>query len=143
MPAADLGRLLGRFEALASDIVTETGGRVVKLIGDAAMLVFPTAERAAQGAIELVDACAAGRLPSARAGLSLGPVLARGGDYFGRSVNLASRLVAVAPPDTVLADGPFAQAITDNSALAIEPYGNTPLKGLGTVHASRLRLAGR
>jgi adenylate cyclase len=143
MQMNELGRLLGRFEKLASDIVTEAGGRVVKLIGDAAMLVCPSPAGAARGAIELVDACAASGLPSARAGLSLGPLLARGGDYFGRSVNLASRLVAVAPPDAVLADGPFAEAITDNSALAIEPYGNMPLKGLGTVHASRLRLASR
>ena len=98
MQTDELGRLLGRFEGLASDIITEAGGRVVKLIGDEAMLVFPTAEEAARGAIELVDACAAGDLPSARAGLSLGPVLARGGDYFGRAVNLASRLVDVALP---------------------------------------------
>jgi adenylate cyclase len=143
MQMDELGRLLGRFEKLASDIVTETGGRVVKLIGDAAMLVSPSPAGAARGAIELVDACAPGGLPSARAGLSLGPVLARGGDYFGRSVNLASRLVTVAAPDTVLADGPFAEAITDNPALAIEPYGNIPLKGLGAVHASRLRLISR
>ena len=140
IPMNELGRLLGRFEGLASDIVTEAGGRVVKLIGDAAMLVCPSPAEAAQGAIELVDVCAATDLPSARAGLALGPVLARGGDYFGRSVNLASRLVAVAPPDTVLADGPFAEAIIGNSALAIEPYGGMQLRGLGTVHAARLRL---
>jgi adenylate cyclase len=141
MQMDDLGRLLGRFEALASDIITEAGGSVVKLIGDEAMLVFATAEGAAQGALELVDACAAGDLPSARAGLSLGPVLARGGDYYGRAVNLASRLVDVAPPDTVLADDRLAEAIADNSALAIEPYGQKRLKGIGSVHASRVRTA--
>ena len=141
MPTDELGRLLARFEGLASDIITEAGGRVVKLVGDGVMLVFPTPEAAAQGAIELVDACAAGDLPSARAGLSLGPILARGGDYFGRAVNLASRLVDVAPPDTVLADDRFAEAIADYSALAIEPYGHQRLKGLGSVHASRLRPA--
>jgi adenylate cyclase len=141
MQTDELGRLLGRFEGLASDIITEAGGRVVKLIGDEAMLVFPTAEGAAQGAIELVDACAAGDLPSARAGLSLGPVLGRGGDYFGRVVILASRLVDVAPADTVLADDRFAEAIADSSALAIEPHGHTRLKGLGSVHASRVSLA--
>jgi adenylate cyclase len=141
MQTDDLGRLLGRFEGLASDIITEAGGRVVKLIGDEAMLVFPTPEGAAQGAIELVDACAVGDLPSARAGLSLGPVLARGGDYFGRAVNLASRLVDVAPPDTCLADDRFAEALADNLALAIEPHGRQRLKGLGSVHAWRLSSA--
>jgi adenylate cyclase len=141
MQTDELGRLLGRFEGLASDIITEAGGRVVKLIGDEAMLVCPTPEGAAQGAIELVDACAQAELPSARAGLSLGPILARGGDYFGRAVNLASRLVNVAPPDTVLADDRFAEAIADSVALAIEPHGQKQLKGIGSVHASRLRSA--
>jgi adenylate cyclase len=139
MPTDELGRMLARFEGLASDIITEAGGRVVKLIGDEAMLIFPTPDEAAQGAIELVDACAPSELPSARAGLSLGPLLARGGDYFGRAVNLASRLVDVAPPDTVLADRRFAEAIADNPALAIEPHGHRRLKGLGSVHTSRLR----
>jgi adenylate cyclase len=142
MQTEDLGRLLGRFEALASDVITEAGGSVVKLIGDEAMLVCPTAEGAAQGAIELVDACAAGGLPSARAGLSLGPVLARGGDYFGRAVNLASRLVDVAASDTVLADDPFAEAIAGSTALVIEPQGHKRLKGLGSAHVSRVRRGG-
>jgi adenylate cyclase len=141
MQTDELGRLLGRFEGLASDITTEAGGRVVKLIGDEAMLVFPTADRAAQGAIELVDACAAIDLPSARAGLALGPVLARGGDYYGRAVNLASRLVDVAAPDAVLADDSFAEAIAHNTALAVEPQGRKQLKGIGAVHAWRLGTA--
>jgi class 3 adenylate cyclase len=47
--------------------------------------------------------------------------------------------VGVAPADTVLVDDRFAEAIADNSALAIEPHGHKRLKGLGSVHASRLR----
>ena len=141
MQTDDLGRLLSRFEALASDVITEAGGSVVKLIGDEAMLVFPTADQAAQGAIELVDACAAGDLPSARAGLSLGQVLVRGGDYFGPAVNMASRLVDVAPPDSVLADDALTEAIAGTMTLLIEPQRRRRLKGLGSVHVSRLRSA--
>src|SRR4030095_6153482 len=122
MQTDELGRLLSRFEALSSDVITEAGGRVVKLIGDEAMLAFPTADQAAQGTIELVDACASGDLPSGRAGLAFGSGLARGGAYFGRAVNLASRLVDVAPPDTVLADDAFAEAIA--GSFVIEPQGH-------------------
>lgn len=44
---AALGTLLGQFESLAFDIVTEAGGRVVKLIGDEAIrLPAPGAGRA-------------------------------------------------------------------------------------------------
>ena len=46
----ELGRLLGRFESLASDIITEAGGRIVKLIGDEAMLVCPDAWKGLPGA---------------------------------------------------------------------------------------------
>jgi adenylate cyclase len=143
MQTDELGRLLSRFEALSSDVITEAGGRVVKLIGDEAMLAFPTADQAAQGTIELVDACAGGDLPSARAGLSLGQVLARGGDYFGRAVNLASRLVDVAPPDTVLVDDAFREAIGSTMTLVIEPQKRRRLKGLGSVRVFRLSSAGR
>jgi adenylate cyclase len=143
MQTDELGRLLGRFEALSSDVITEAGGRVVKLIGDEAMLAFPTADQAAQGTIELIDACAAGDLPSARAGLSFGQVLARGGDYFGRAVNLASRLVDVAPPDTVLVDDAFREAVGSIVRLVIEPQKRKRLKGMGTVEVFRLRSADR
>jgi adenylate cyclase len=74
--------------------------------------------------------------------LSLGQVLARGGDYFGRAVNLASRLVDVAPPDTVLVDDAFREAIGGTMTLVIEPQRPKRLKGLGSVHVFRLRSAG-
>jgi adenylate cyclase len=131
--------LLSRFESLAFDIVTEAGGRVVKLIGDEAMFVGPGAREATRGALELVAACEANGLPASRAGLALGPVLARGGDYFGRPVNLASRLVDEAPPGDVFADEQLAEAVREDSTLTLEPLGHRPLSGLGDTSVWRLR----
>jgi adenylate cyclase len=131
--------LLSRFESLAFDIVTEAGGRVVKLIGDEAMFVGPAAREAALGALELVAACEANGLPASRAGLALGPVLARGGDYFGRPVNLASRLVDDAPPGGVLADEQLAEALHEDSTVTAEPLGHMLLRGLGETGVWRLR----
>jgi adenylate cyclase len=71
---------------------------VVKLIGDEAMLVWPTPARAARAALEILAATGSRGLPPARAGFALGPLLARGGDYFGPAANLASRLIARARP---------------------------------------------
>ncbi len=133
LPNDEFARLLSRFESLASDIVTEAGGRVVKLIGDEAMFVSPTPRGGVRGALELVAACEASGLPAARAGLALGPVLARGGDYFGRAVNLASRLVDGAPAGTVLADDQLVVAISHDSTVAVRPQGRIPLKGFGAV----------
>jgi adenylate cyclase len=135
----EFAALLSRFESLASDIVTEAGGRVVKLIGDEAMFVAPAAQGAAQAALELVAACEANGLPAARAGLAVGPVLARGGDYFGRAVNLASRLVDAAPPGGVVADEQLVDAIRRDSTFAAESEGRQPIRGLGDVDVWRLR----
>jgi adenylate cyclase len=132
-----LGHMLSRFESLASDIVTEAGGRLIKLIGDEAMLVCPTADQAAHAALEIVEATAESDLPAARAGLAMGPLLARGGDYFGLPVNMASRLVDRADPGIVLVDQSFKDALT--GGFALEPLTRIPLKGIGGAAAWRLR----
>jgi adenylate cyclase len=137
----ELGRLLSRFESLVWDVVTEAGGAVVKLIGDEAMFVSPSADEAARAAIEALDAIAGSELPPARAGLALGPLLARDGDYFGPAVNLASRLEDHASPGTVVVDERFRDALRDG--LELEPLGRQSLKGIGEVPAWSLGSANR
>lgn len=134
-----LGEMLSRFESLAWDAVTEAGGRLVKLIGDEAMLVCPTASAAARAAVEIVEATASSDLPPARAGLALGPLLPRGGDYFGVPVNLASRLVDRAEPGTIVVDAQFKTALTDG--FAFEPLDPRPLKGIDDATVWRLQRA--
>ena len=133
----ELARVLARFESLAWDVVTEAQGQVVKLIGDEAMLVCPSARDAAAAALEIVGATAKRGLPPARAGLALGPLLARSGDYFGRAVNLASRLVDHADAGTVVIDERFKAALGDGFAL--ESLGRPPIKGLGEAPVWRIR----
>ncbi|HEY1566068.1 MAG TPA: adenylate/guanylate cyclase domain-containing protein, partial [Solirubrobacteraceae bacterium] len=53
-------------------------------------------------ALRLVDAFEEEELPSLRAGIAFGPALQRAGDYYGNSVNLASRVTGVARPGSVL-----------------------------------------
>src|SRR5690606_13640846 len=87
---ADLAELLEVFEATTADMITERGGRVVKLIGDAVLFVFDDPESAARLALELVESFG-GDQPDLRVGLTHGSVLSRLGDLFGPPVNLASR----------------------------------------------------
>jgi adenylate cyclase len=96
----DLSRLLKRFEDVATNVVHERGGRVVKYIGDAVMYVTPNAADGVAAALALVDRLAPG--PQVRAGLSYGALLAQDGDYFGPPVNLAARLATAAEPGQVL-----------------------------------------
>jgi adenylate cyclase len=102
LPPDELGDLTRRLTELAGE-VTVAPVRLVKLIGDAAMLVGP-ADAVLDASLTLVEASEAeDDFPLMRAGVAAGPALERAGDFYGRPVNLASRLTAIARPGSVLA----------------------------------------
>ena len=104
MPMPALSKLLATFEDVTTETVHDLGGRVVKFLGDAVMYVAPTVPMLASIACALVThPRAAEACLQVRAGIAYGDVLAQDGDYFGPPVNLASRLVAIAQPEQVLA----------------------------------------
>jgi adenylate cyclase len=95
---AELGRVAGRFEELVTDLA-DPPVRLVKVLGDGAMLVSADADALVRAMLELVDAAAAeGYLPPVHAGIAHGPALHSAGDWLGRTVNVAARLCAAAPP---------------------------------------------
>jgi adenylate cyclase len=106
-----LGEVVGRFEELATSVVTAPV-RLVKSIGDAVMLVSPEAGPLVGTALDLVAAAIAegDDFPILRAGIATGPILPQSGDYYGRSVNLASRVTGIARPGSVLVDTPTREA---------------------------------
>jgi class 3 adenylate cyclase len=99
-----LGVMLDRFEATTGDVVAGSGANVVKRMGDAVMFVTNAPGIACELALDLVEACAAAKLPKLRVGVAFGDVLVRHADFYGPTVNLAARLVAAAEPGTVLTD---------------------------------------
>jgi adenylate cyclase len=115
----ELGAALTEFEIRAADTITDRGGRLVKLIGDEVMFVATDAASAAEIALALADAFAAHPvLPRIRAGLAMGDVMSRDGDYFGPVVNLAARVVKAAAPGTVAVTGDFRDALSDSYQLS-------------------------
>jgi adenylate cyclase len=101
----ELGMVAGRLEELAP-AVAEPPVRLVKTIGDEVMLVSSEAEPMVAAALELINAAEAEgqQFPWLRAGIATGPTLPQAGDYYGRAVNLASRLTNVARPGSVVLD---------------------------------------
>ncbi len=98
MSERQLARLVQRFELLASDVVAEHGGRVIKTVGDEVLFVHTDIAAAAAIALDLVDAMAEDELlPPVRVGMAHGRVVSRLGDVFGVTVNKASRITAVTP----------------------------------------------
>ncbi|MBI5104888.1 MAG: adenylate/guanylate cyclase domain-containing protein [Solirubrobacterales bacterium] len=101
---ADLGAVADRLSVLAEEVV-QPPVRVVKTIGDAVMLACPEPQRLVACSLALVDAIdqEGQAFPQVRVGIAAGPAVTRGGDLFGRPVNLASRVTGVARAGSVLA----------------------------------------
>ena len=105
MPADELARKAVRLEALTSEVI-DAPVRLIKTIGDAAMLTSLQPEPLLDAALTLLDAADAegDDFPQLRAGVAIGAALSRAGDWFGRPVNLARRLTQIARPGSLLAE---------------------------------------
>lgn len=127
--AEELGMVAGRLEEMAS-AVAEPPVRLVKTIGDAVMLVSTEPEPMVAAALALIDAAEqeGQQFPWLRAGLASGPTLPQSGDYYGRAVNLASRITNVARPGSVVLDEATKEATDDRFSYSY--VGERKLKGL-------------
>ena len=94
--------------AMFKERTAANGGRTIKTIGDEVMAEFPTAAQAMQAAVDIQHAITAMPPPvegvqmGARIGFHFGPVVAREGDVFGDSVNLAARLSGLASKGQII-----------------------------------------
>lgn len=126
--AEQVGDLAGRLEQLAGQ-VAEPPVRLIKLIGDAAMLAAPEPAPLVAATKNLVATVAGDdRLPELRAGLAVGRALNRSGDWYGHPVNLASRLTGAAEPSSLLATADIASATEESFTWT--PMGTRELKGI-------------
>jgi adenylate cyclase len=103
-------------------------GEVVKLLGDGVMFHFAHPGDAVACQLRLVAAAEEEGLPPARAGVHAGVVVFRDGDYFGRTVNLASRIADYARPREVLVSGEVIELAP--RAVTFEPIGDISLRGV-------------
>ena len=109
------------------------GGTAVKWLGDGVMFHFPEPGHGVLAALEMVEAAPALGLPSAHVGLHTGPVLFQEGDYFGRTVNIASRIADYARPGEVVVSQEVVDA-SDDEAVRFTEIGPVELKGVaGTL----------
>ncbi|WP_289016687.1 adenylate/guanylate cyclase domain-containing protein [Aeromicrobium sp. REDSEA-S32_B7] len=107
-----LGAMVEWFERVVTELVVQHGGQVIKTIGDEALFTVDDPTEGALLALELVERAEADeQFPDVRVGLAHGPVLARLGDVFGSTVNIAARLTSVARPARVLVDADLAELL--------------------------------
>lgn len=139
----EIGELTGRLFELASD-AARPPVRLVKMIGDAAMFASREPTPLLDAVLGLIEAAGTDGIPSLKAGVATGQALARGGDWYGRPVNLAARITGFARPDSVV----VAQAVKDSVDAADDGRfgfsfaGRHRFKGIrGEVAVHRLRRA--
>jgi adenylate cyclase len=137
LPPDELGEVSGRMFELASEVI-ELPVRLVKLIGDAAMIVGPEPSPVVEATLRLVESTEDADLPPLRGGVAAGMALQRAGDWYGHPVNLASRITGIARPASVLASEPVREAASEDFQWSFA--GSRRLKGIrGGVRLYRAR----
>ena len=135
MKGLSASELAGSLAVLVERSSREHGGVPVKWLGDGVMVHFRDPAGAVLAALEMVAQLPAAGLPPAHVGVAAGPVVAQGGDYFGRTVNLAARIAAHASAGQVLVSGSVAESAPPQGVRFVE-QGELPLKGF--AHPVRL-----
>jgi adenylate cyclase len=105
------------------------GGRPVKWLGDGVMFHFTDPGNAIASGLDLVEQAVSATSVPARIGINAGAVIAQEGDYFGRTVNVASRIADYAQPHEVLVSEE-ALRNADVPEAEFELVGDVMLKGL-------------
>ena len=125
-----IGTVAKLLESVAIE-VTNPEVRLVKTIGDAAMLVSEDGAALFDAAIRFIEVGkeAGDDLPALRVGVARGETIHQVGDWFGPPVNLASRITEVARPDSVLADSKAVEAAGEE-AFRYSWVGQHKFKGL-------------
>lgn len=136
----ELATLVGRFDEVVNEIVVRHGGRIVKMIGDAAMFTALDPVDGALLALELSETVEADDVMSGlRIGMANGPVLRRDGDLYGPVVNLASRLADIGRGGAVNVSHGLRDAIAHDRRFELRSLGTWKLRHIGDERVYRLR----
>jgi adenylate cyclase len=128
----ELADVVERFETVAYDTVASHGGRIVKMIGDEVMFVTDDPAAAAEIGLVLAEVYGEDEMVSdVRVGLAHGVAIAVEGDYFGPTVNLASRIVNIAYVGAVVVSGDVRAALEPDPRFVLKPVRPRRLKGIG------------
>ena len=145
-----LARLREHRKQRFEPILARHGGRLVKLMGDGALVEFPSAVDALSAAIEFQQAMAEANQDQPadtaivfRIGLHLGDLIVDGDDLYGDGVNVAARLEAEAPPGGIVISGDVHDAVAGRLKATFADLGELSLKNIERpVRAFRVQMGG-
>ena len=137
--AAELAASLAQ---LVQGEVGRRNGKSIKWLGDGVMSSFGDPAAAVLSTIEVSRRTGEVGLPPAHAGIAVGPVIFQDGDYYGRTVNLASRLAGLAEPGQTLVDAEVVRLVGKRDEIEFRGLGDATLKGMSfpmVVYEAALR----
>ncbi len=135
-------RASGVLQERAEAIAVAGDGRLVKLLGDGAMLLFRDPAGAASAVVDVVRRLTEEDHLPAHAGIDAGPVIQRDMDVFGHTVNVASRLADRAEPGEVLASEAVKELVDDG--FRFDEVERSTLKGIAEpITLYRVRATGK
>ncbi|RWO88582.1 adenylate/guanylate cyclase domain-containing protein [Mesorhizobium sp.] len=152
---ADEAGTIARLRAIRADLtdpaIARHHGRIVKLMGDGALVAFDSIVDAVACAEEIQKAMAArnAALPEPermvfRIGVNLGDVALVDGDFYGDGVNVAARLEQLAEPGGVMVSGTAFDHLQGKLDCPLDFVGEQQVKNIARpVRAYRLRLNGK
>jgi adenylate cyclase len=123
--------LIDQLSRIVRPIAARHGGRSVKWLGDGVMFHYQDPTGSVIAAVEMVEALDKASLPPAHVGIASGPVIRQEGDYYGQTVNLASRIGDYARPGEVLVSDRV-MTVAGGAELEFLAVGAVALKGVGT-----------
>lgn len=112
--------------------VSKFGGRIVKLMGDGALVEFPSVVDAVQCALSIQKTVAdfSDRRIMLRIGVNLGDVIIEGDDIYGNGVNVAVRLQQMADPGGICISGTVFEQIDGKVDYQFADLGSHQIKNI-------------
>ncbi|MEE8214526.1 MAG: adenylate/guanylate cyclase domain-containing protein, partial [Alphaproteobacteria bacterium] len=117
--------------------IAEHNGRTVKLMGDGALVEFPSAVEAMQCAVEIQRGMAERNAVAAddrriafRIGINVGDVIIEGDDIYGDGVNVAARLEALAEPGGICISRTTRDQVRDRLDIVLDDMGEVEVKNI-------------
>ena len=103
-------------------------GIEIKRTGDGLMAALPTADAAFRAAMQMTGAPSSDLLP-VRIGIHFGPILIVGADAYGQTINLASRMMAMAEPGEVVVTEPTTIRLSPRFADLLDAGEHVKIRG--------------
>jgi adenylate cyclase len=127
----EAAKLVADYCASIRALLPDHGAEEIKTIGDALLIYVPQAGDAVRFGLRVAHEVGAQHgFPAVRVGMHHGTAIEREGDYFGRTVNIAARVSALAGAGEVLVTGAVVEAAGSVESVRFIDRGRHPLKGI-------------